>query len=64
MLVSVSWMYLLMYVPLLAASAAVIGATRHEKRDLIIGEIMGNAFRITLFMLTIYIVLQIVSFCV
>ena len=64
MVVSMSWTYLLMYVPLLVASAAVIGATRHEKRDLIIGEIMGHAFRITAFMLGIYVVLQVVSWCV
>jgi|694.fasta_scaffold00031_33 hypothetical protein len=64
MVVSVSWFYMLMYVPLLAATAAVIGATRHEKRELIISEILGNAFRITLFMIGIYAVLQVVSWCV
>jgi len=64
MVVSVSWAYLLMYVPLLVACAGVLGATRHEKRDLIVREILGNAFRITLFMVTIYAVLQVVSWFV
>ncbi len=64
MVVSMSWAYLLMYVPLLLASAAVIGATRHEKQELIIREATSNAIRITTFMLVIYGVLQIVSWLV
>lgn len=64
MVVSMSWAYLLMYVPLLLASACVIGATRHEKRELIIQEAISNAIRITTFMLVIYGVLQIVSWVV
>lgn len=64
MVVSMSWGYLLMYVPLLLASAAVIGATRHEKQELIIREATSNAIRITTFMLVIYAVLQIVSWMV
>ncbi|MFO0941109.1 MAG: hypothetical protein U0930_10105 [Pirellulales bacterium] len=59
-----SWAYLLMYFPLLLASAAVIGATRHEKQELIIREATSNAIRITTFMLVIYGVLQIVSWMV
>jgi hypothetical protein len=53
-----------MYVPLMIACAGVLGATRHEKRDLIVREILGNAFRITLFMIMIYAVLQVVSWFV
>ena len=64
MVVSMSWTYLLLYLPLLLASAAVIGATRHEKRELIIQESISNAVRITSFMLVIYIVLQIFSWMV
>lgn len=64
MVVSMSWAYLLMYVPLMIACAGVLGATRHEKRDLIVREILGNAFRITLFMIMIYAVLQVVSWFV
>lgn len=59
-----SWTYLLLYLPLLLASAAVIGATRHEKRELIIQESISNAVRITSFMLVIYIVLQFFSWMV
>lgn len=64
MVVSMSWGYLLMYFPLLLAASCVIGATRHEKRELIIGEIISNAVRITTFMLVIYAVLQVVSWMV
>ena len=64
MVVSMSWAYLLMYVPLLLASSCVIGATRHEKRELIIREIISNAVRITMFMVVIYAVLQVVSWLV
>ena len=64
MVVSMSWAYLIMYVPLLIACAGVLGATRHEKRELIIREVMGNTFRITLFMVVLYLVLQIVSWLV
>lgn len=64
MLVSMSWGYLLMYFPLLLAASSVIGATRHEKNELIIREIVSNAVRITAFMLVIYAVLQVVSWMV
>ncbi len=64
MVVSMSWAYLFMFVPLLIACSGVLGATRYEKRELVVQEILGNAFRITLFMLVIYGVLQLVSLCV
>ena len=64
MVISMSWGYLFMYVPLLAACASVIGATRHEKPELILQEIKGNAFRITLFMFGIYLILQLVSWLI
>jgi hypothetical protein len=64
MVISMSWAYLLMYIPLLAACASVIGATRHERPDLILKEIKGNAFRITMFMLGIYLILQVVSWLI
>jgi small-conductance mechanosensitive channel len=64
MVVSMSWAYLLMYIPLLIASSCVIGASRHENRELIIKEIISNAVRITTFMLVIYAVLQVVSWMV
>lgn len=64
MVVSLSWAYMLMYVPLLVACSGVLGATRHEKRELIVREILGNAFRITLFMVIIYTVLQVLSWFV
>ncbi len=57
-------MYLLMYVPLLIACACVIGATHYEKRELIVRDILGNAVRITSFMLVIYAILQVVSWCI
>jgi small-conductance mechanosensitive channel len=53
-----------MYIPLLIASSCVIGASRHENRELIIKEIISNAVRITTFMLVIYAVLQVVSWMV
>ena len=64
MVVSMSWAYLLMYLPLLLASSAVIGATRFEKNELIVREIISNAVRITSFMLVIFCVLQVVSWMV
>ena len=60
-MMSVSWSYLLMYIPLLAAVASVIGATRHEKPMLILDQILRNAAWITTFMIGIYAVLQVVS---
>lgn len=56
--------YLLLYFPLLLAVSFVIGASRHEKRQLIVGQIIQNAFWITTFMLIIYAILQIVSWSV
>ena len=60
-MVSASWGYLLMYVPLMVAVSFVIGATRHEKRELILDQTVRTAVWITTFMLFIYVVLQIVS---
>jgi hypothetical protein len=64
MVVSLSWTYLFMYLPFLAVCASVLAATRHEKKELIVRETLANAFRITLFMIIIYAVLQVVSWCV
>lgn len=60
-MVSASWGYLLMYVPLMVAVSFVIGATRHEKRELVLDQTVRTAVWITTFMLFIYVVLQIVS---
>lgn len=59
-----SWGYLLMYLPLLAAVSFVIGGSRHEKTHLILDQAMRTAIWISTFMLTIYAVLQIVSWIV
>ncbi|RMF37619.1 MAG: hypothetical protein D6753_17265 [Planctomycetota bacterium] len=64
MLINSSLAYLFMYLPLLAAVAFTIGATRHEKRELILEQSVRNAIWITTFMLTIYAVLQVVSWMV
>ena len=60
-MVSASWTYLFMYLPLLVAVSFVIGATRHEKKELILDQTGRTAVWITTFMLFIYVVLQIVS---
>ena len=64
MVVSMSIWYLFMYLPLLLAVSFVIGATRHEKPALIMDQVKRNAIWITSFMLTIYAVLQVVSWTV
>ena len=64
MIQSMSIVYLLMYLPLLAAVAFVIGASRHEKVPLILDQAGKNALWITSFMFSIYLVLQVVSWIV
>ena len=64
MVVSMSLGYLLMYLPLLVAVSCVIGASRHEKPNLILDQILRTAAWITSFMLIIYAVLQVVSWMV
>ena len=64
MIISMSWGYLLLYVPLLVAVSVVIGASRHEKLHLIIEQIIRTAVWITTFMVVIYVVLQIISWMV
>ncbi len=56
--------YLLLYLPLMVAVASVIGATRHERRDLILEQARKTAIWITGFMLVIYIVLQLTSWSI
>ncbi len=56
--------YLLMYVPLLIAVSFVIGASRHEKVHLILDQTVRTAVWVTTFMLSIYVVLQLVSWLV
>lgn len=64
MISSTTWGYMFMYLPLLIACSSVIGATRFEKRELILREIIGGILRITAFMLAIYAILQLVSWCI
>ena len=64
MTISMSLGYLLLYIPLLAAVSLVIGASRHEKRHLILDQALRTAVCSTSFMLGIYVVLQIVSWLV
>lgn len=64
MVVSMSLSYLFMYLPLLIAVSCVIGASRHEKNNLIVDQIVRTAVWITMFMLVIYAVLQVVSWMV
>ena len=64
MVVSMSLGYLFMYLPLLVSVSFVIGASRHEKRHLILDQTLRTAVWITSFMLGIYAVLQIVSWMV
>ena len=64
MVVSMSLGYLFMYLPLLICVSCVIGASRHEKRELIIDQIIRTAVWITSFMLGIYAVLQVISWMV
>ena len=64
MVISMSFGYLVMYLPLLAAVSFVIGGTRHEKKELIIEQTRRTAVWVTSFMIGIYVVLQIVSWMV
>jgi hypothetical protein len=64
MTITMSLGYLFWYLPLLAAVSMVIGATRHEKKHLILDQALRTAVWITSFMLGIYAVLQIVSWLV
>lgn len=63
-IVSTSVGYLLMYIPLMLAVSLVIGASRHEKRQLIVEQSLRTAAWVTTFMLIVYAVLQVVSFLV
>lgn len=62
--ITMSLEYLLLYLPLLVAVSCVIGATRHERKDLIMEQIRKTALWITSFMLMIYAVLQLVSWSI
>lgn len=64
MVVSMSLGYLFMYLPLLVSVSFVIGASRHERKELILDQTMRTAVWITSFMLGIYVVLQVVSWLV
>ncbi len=64
MTINMSIGYLLLYLPLLAAVSLVIGASRHEKTNLILDQAVRTAVWVTSFMLGIYLVLQIVSWLV
>jgi hypothetical protein len=64
MTITMSLGYLFWYLPLLAAVSLVIGATRHEKKHLILDQALRTAVWISSFMLGIYVVLQIVSWLV
>ncbi len=64
MVVSMSIGYLLMFIPLLIAVSFVIGATRHEKTELILDQTRRTAVWISSFMLGIYVVLQLVSWTI
>ncbi len=64
MIVNMSVGYLLLYLPLLAAVSLVIGASRHEKKHLILDQALRTAIWISSFMLGIYVVLQIVSWLI
>ncbi len=64
MVISMSLEYMLLYLPLLVAVSCVLGATRHENRQLILDQTRRNAVWITTFMVAIYIVLQFVSWMV
>ncbi len=63
-IVSTSWSYLSMYIPLMLAVSLVVGASRHEKKALIIDQSLRTAVWISTFMLIVYAVLQIVSYLV
>ncbi|MEZ6136818.1 MAG: hypothetical protein R3C53_18130 [Pirellulaceae bacterium] len=60
-IISTSWLYLFLYLPLMIAVSMVIGATRHEQTPLIIRQSLRTAVWVTSFMLVIYVVLQFVS---
>ncbi len=64
LVVSMSFGYLLMYVPLLVAVSCVIGASRHEKPHLIVDQTVRTAVWITSFMIGIYAILQVVSWMI
>lgn len=64
MTIAMSLEYLLLYLPLLAAVSCVVGATRHERANLMLEQIRKTAVWITCFMLVIYIVLQLISWSV
>lgn len=64
MTITMSLEYLLLYLPLLVAVSCVIGATRHERKDLVLEQTRKTALWITSFMLMIYAVLQLVSWSI
>ncbi len=64
MIVNMSLGYLFLYLPLLAAVSLVIGASRHERKHLILDQALRTAVWISSFILGIYVVLQIVSWLV
>lgn len=64
MVINMSLGYLFLYLPLLAAVSLVIGASRHEKKQLILDQALRTAVWISSFILGIYAILQIVSWLV
>lgn len=64
MSITMSLEYLLLYLPLLVAVSCVVGATRHERGELILDQTRKTALWITSFMLVIYAVLQLTSWSV
>lgn len=64
MSITMSLEYLLLYLPLLVTVSCVVGATRHERRELILEQTRKTAIWITGFMLVIYAVLQLISWSV
>ena len=54
---SITFTYLLYYVPLIVAVSLVFGATRHENPQMIVKHSLGTARWITGFMLILMVVL-------
>ena len=54
---SITFTYLLYYVPLIVAVSLVFGATRHENPEMIVKHSLGTARWITGFMLILILVL-------
>ncbi len=63
-MLSISWTYLLYYVPLIAAISLVFGATRHEDMSLILKHAFHTARWITGFLAIMFVAMLVMDWMV